>query len=272
MDERSLNQLIDGYQLTLARARETFGDGLESKVVIATVAENARMARQGLVTAVPGGDALVGRLDTFLQEAEKMDVVGRWLKDARAYATGAAKKLIGEVGGQALGLSAAPMISGIIGLVLTVSGVLHGIGRAIGGGIAVLVLGLIYFASRYPHVIVRGAQIAPSVAKGLGSDVQWATNGFLAAVQTADNLGRGAEALLEQSLAVPARAFFGGAGLQPPGWDLPPKVRGIAKTILYSVVGFTLLCGVIMCFGIVEGFSEGVENAPCPTFQGEICP
>jgi hypothetical protein len=269
VDAAAVDKLVDAYQGTLAQARDSFGEGWEARVVVATVAENARAARQRLVTSVPGGEALTSRLDTFLEEAQKMDVVGRWLRAVQNYAAGAAKKLAGEVMRAALGVSALPTISAIGGLILAVGGILQGIGRAIGGAVALLILGAIAFASRYPHTLVHVGRLVPRAAAGLQAQTQWVANRFTAAVQTADTLGRGAEALVEQTLGQPARSFFGGG--RPPGWEVSSRVRGIAKGVLYCAVVVIVVCLVVIGVSIVSSVSEGLAEARCPRYPGEVC-
>ncbi len=269
VDAGTVDGLVEAYQATLGRARDELGEGWETKIVVATVAEHARATRQRLVTSVIGGDELVARLDRFIESADSADVVGHLIKAGKSYATDASKKLVKEIVSVTLGLSAAPTITAVVGAVLAFAGVLDGFGKAIGGGIAGLIIAVILMMQRNPAALGRLTSILPSTGRQIGAGLEWASTSFISAVRSADGLGRRAEPLVNETLTPASRAFYGSVG-RPPGFDVPARVRGAAKTILYMAAAVIAGCLLIVGIGIANGISDGMQNA-CPTFPGQIC-
>jgi hypothetical protein len=286
-DATTVDQLVNAYQATLAAAREKFGGGLDMGLVVAAVTENARAARQRLTTEVPGGDKLTGRLDKFLEEAAKTDKVGDWINRAKNAAETVSKNVATYVFYQAVGISALPTGAAIVGAILTAilnaTGALTEAGQVIGGGLAVVAAAVAALAAVNPAVASWAARQAALRVPGTAQvAAQWATNGFLNAVRTANNVGRDAEQLLNAKLAGPATNFVAGplwllSGSQPqlPGWGVASQVRSTAKTVLYTSTAIIIVCLLIIGGGILEGCQERSNQMTetCTTFYlGQPCP
>lgn len=263
MDAQRMDLLVEGYQRTLQEARERFGDSTETKIVVATVVEHARAVRRTLTTSVVGGDLLTGRIDAFLSEAETIDIVGRLLARAKQEATSVAETVAKQVLTASLTLSAPPVVASVIAAFVAWSGLLHGIGQSIGAGLAAAVTAALVFAQRAPGVAVR----VVSVAGRSAASYDWGSSGFVRAVEWVDHLGRPAARLVEETLG-PAARGMPPLGPEPPGWEIPARVRGIAKGVLYSAVAILVIAGIIVAFGIYDGWvtytCQTNFTVPCP--------
>jgi hypothetical protein len=269
VDARTVDGLVTAYQRALERGRGELGEGWELRILQAAVVENARAAQSHLVTFVAGGDALTKRLDAFLANAEKNDLVGKAMAKAASYGAEAASTVASEVVGKAFGLSAMPTLTAIGGAVVAWAGWLQGIGRAIGAGIVAIVVGIVALAQRSPQVVTRSVQLVAGWTQ-TAQIPQWSTSGFRAAVGTVGKLGRGAEQILESELAAPARALFGQSQL--PGWSVPSKIRGSAQAVLYIAVTVIAIAAFIMIGGIVEGIQQGLEDFDPCALPRNTCP
>lgn len=266
MDQPVVDRLVEGYQATLQAASNRLADGAERRILVAAVVENAQAARRQLVASTPGGDRLVARLDAFLAEAQKMDIVGQLFAQARSYATGAAKAAIDWAWKAALGLAAPPAIPAICGAVLGFSGALQDVGRELGAVIGVIIAGAFVIFARYPHLIFRSVQL------GAGSAVEawgWSQQTFGRAVSTVDDLGRHASRLLEENLAAPARQFFVSQS-NLPGWGVPARTRNAAKGVLYGTVALIVACLIPIGYGLSQGLEES-NDQPSPFTPPTIC-
>lgn len=221
----------------------------------AAVVESARAARQRLTTAVRGGDKSTARLDKFLVEAEKMDVLGPLFGKLHAQATSAAKQAVEWAWKTALGLSAPPTIAALTGAVLAIGGFFTDLGRSIGEGLVALATGLAVLVSRNPGQASRMLYVGGRLVAGVQAGAQWADRNFVSAVRTSDNLGRGAAALLEKTLAPAARTFFG-EGTLLPGWQVPAQTRSAAKFVLNVSAAVVLVCVGLVGYGIYRGIDE----------------
>jgi hypothetical protein len=59
----------------------------------------------------------------------------------------------------------------------------------------------------------------------------------------------------------------------PPGFEIARYARTAAQGVLYGTSLLIAVCALIVGIGIIDGFSEGVEEqAPCTTIvQGGSC-
>lgn len=261
MDAAKVDLLVDAYQTTLATARQRFGNGSETRIALAIVAENARAARQRLVTEAARGDLATTRLDKFLAEAAPADLVGKSLAASEKKLLAAAQLVMQWVINTALGVAAPPVIAGVLGVVATLTGLLHGVGQAIGLGIAAVAIGGFAVLSRYPHLIGHAVRAAGQGATGVRESLEWSADRFTSAVLTAGQLGLGAERLVDEALRPVAQQFFGNSP-RPPGWEQASKARKTAQGILYVASGIVAVCGIIVILGVYDGLLEGLEGTP----------